>query len=399
MPVFKYTAKDSEGDEFSGVYTDISSVGALRSELMKLGYELITATKDVNATSKKPHRLKQSEIVSFAYEFAGMYSAGLSIIKCLETVENQTENDSLSAIVSDIRLSVEAGATLHEAFEKYRDIFSDFFLGMIEAGETGGKLSETLHMAAEYLEQQLETKSKIKAAFAYPIVVSIMCLVIVTALVIFVVPVFQKLYSQLHIELPGPTQILILISVVVRNYWWLVISLTAGLFFGIKKAVKVEAVKQKLDKMMLNMPVFGKLNKMIITSRYIRTFAMMVSAGVSVVESLELAEKVVNNHEVNLMSRDIRQKVLTGSGISAPMSEYNIFPPVIVQLAGAGEEAGVLSEMLIKGVGFLDKKIDKMIKSLIVKIEPILSVIIGAAVGSILMAVYLPMFDYMGKIK
>lgn len=399
MAVYKYKAKDSDGEEFTGVYTDVSGVGALRSELFKLGYELISAAKDSNASGQKKLRLTQSEIVSFAYEFAGMYSAGLSILKCLETIETQTENDSLRTIVSDVRMRVEAGATLHEAFDKYREIFSEFFLGMIEAGETGGKLSETLQMAAVYLEQQADTKSKIKGAFAYPVVVSILCLIIVTALVIFVVPVFQKLYSQLHIELPGPTRVLILLSEAVRNYWWLIIPLVGGSIFGLRYLFKLESVKQKIDKILLDMPVLGRLNKMIATSRYIRTFAMMISAGVSVVESLELAEKVVNNHQVTLMSRDIRQKVLTGSGVSGPMSEYNIFPPVIVQLAGAGEEAGVLSEMLIRGVGFIDKKIDKMIKSLIVKIEPILSVFIGAAVGSILMAVYLPMFDYMGKIK
>lgn len=399
MAVYKYTAIDAEGEEFSGVYTDIPGVGALRAELSKLGYKLVAAKKDKDSTNKKAPRLSQSQVVSFAYEFAGMYTAGLSIIKCLETVETQTENESLKKIVSDIRISVESGSTLQEAFAKYNDVFSDFFVGMVEAGETGGRLGETLQMAAEYLDQQADTKSKIKAAFTYPIVVSCLCLIIVTALIIFVVPVFQKLYSQLHMQLPGPTQALIAISEIARGYWWIVLPAVAGIVMGIRRLIKVPTVKYKLDEVKLKMPVLGKINRMVITSRFIKTFAMMVSAGVSVVESLEIAEKVVDNHQVTLMSQDIRQKVLTGSNLSGPMSEYKIFPPVIVQLTAAGEEAGVLSDMLIKGVGFIDKKVDKMIKSLIVKIEPILSVLIGAIVGSILMAVYLPMFDYMGKIK
>ena len=399
MAVYKYTAIDTEGEEFSGVYTDIAGVGDLRAELSKLGYKLLTAKKDKNAASKKPHRLSQSQIVSFAYEFAGMYTAGLSIIKCLETIETQTDSDSLQKIIKDVRTSVESGSTLQEAFAKYRDVFSDFFIGMIEAGETGGKLGETLQMAAEYLDQQNETKSKIKAAFAYPIVVSCLCLIIVTALVIFVVPVFQKLYSQLNIQLPGPTRALIITSEITRNYWWFVIPMIAGVVMLIRKTLKVPAVKNKIDDIKLNFPVLGKLNRMLVTSRFIRTFAMMASAGVSIVESLEIAEKVVDNHQVSLMSQDLRQKVLAGSNLSGPLADYKIIPPVIVQLAAAGEEAGVLSEMLIKGVGFIDKKVDKMIKSLIVKIEPILSVLIGSVVGSILMAVYLPMFDYMGKIK
>jgi type IV pilus assembly protein PilC len=147
------------------------------------------------------------------------------------------------------------------------------------------------------------------------------------------------------------------------------------------------------------MPLLGKLNRMVATSRFIRTFAMMCSAGISVIDSLELAGRVVDNHHIEMISQQIAKKVMTGSNLAEPMSEYDIFPPMIVQLAGSGEQSGMLSEMLIKGVDFLDKKIEKAIDSLIVKIEPILSVIMGTIVGTILLAVYLPMFDYMGQIK
>ena len=399
MAAFQYIAKDTNGNEFSGMYEDIASVGALRVELEKMGYALIKATRDRKAASKKAKRLKQSDVVSFAYEFAGMYGAGLSIVKCLETIETQTDNDSLRIIVGDIKSQVEAGATLKEGFEKYSDLFSEFFVGMIEAGEAGGRLAETLQMAATYLEQQADIKSKVKAAFAYPVIVSIMCLVIVSALIVFVVPVFQKLYRQLNVALPGPTQVLISVSDMVHQYWWGIIPAIAGLVFAARHISKLPEVKQRLDMWKLKLPVFGKLNKMIVSSKYVRTFSMMISAGVSVIDSLALAERVVDNHQVTLMSQDIRKKVMTGISLAGPMSEYDIFPSMIVQLAGAGEEAGALPEMLIRGVGFLDKKIDKTIKSLIVKIEPILSVVIGSVVGSILLAVYLPMFDYMGQIK
>jgi type IV pilus assembly protein PilC len=397
MASFQYIAKDVNGNEVSGTYTDVVSVSDLKDELAKMGYALIKASRQRAAAKNK--RLKPFEIVEFAYEFAGMYSSGLSIVKSLATIESQTENEALISIVSDVRQRVEEGATLKEAFEKYSDIFSVFFVSMIEAGETGGKLGETLNMAAEYLEKQIDLKSRIKAAFTYPIVVSVMCMIIVSAIVVFVVPVFQKLYNSLHVSLPGPTLVLIWASHLVHQYWWAVLAVIAGLIYGTRYVIKLDSVKIKIDSIKLRMPILGKLNKMIVTSRFIRTFAMMCSAGISVIDSLELAGRVVDNHHVQMMSLQIREKVMTGATLAESMSEYNILPPSIIELTGAGEQAGMLPEMLIKGVGFLDKKIEKAINSLIVKIEPVLSVFMGTLVGLILLAVYLPMFDYMGQVK
>jgi type IV pilus assembly protein PilC len=399
MAVFDYTAKDASGEEMSGVYKNISSVQALKGELSKLGYSLVHANRHHGERAKKSIRLKQSDVVEFAHEFAGMYSSGLSVVRCLDTIEDQTENEELCTIISDVRSKVESGSTLKDAFADYGDLFSEFFIGMLEAGETGSKLGETLYMAAEYLEKQADVRSRIKAAMAYPVIVSVMCFLIVSALVVFVVPVFQKLYRQLHVSLPGPTLILIAVSEAVRQYWWFVLPAIVISVFGIRYALKQEAVKDKIDRIKLRVPIFGKLNKLIISSQYIRTFAMMCSAGIPVIDSLALASRVVDNNEVTEISDEIGHRVLTGSGLAEPMSEYDLFPPMIVQLAGSGEEGGILPEMLMKGVGFMDKKVEKSINALIVKIEPVLSVIMGALVGSILLAVYLPMFDYMGQIK
>ena len=399
MASFQYIAKDANGNEVSGTYTDVVSVIDLKNELAKMGYALVRANRQRFAAINKNKRLKPSEIVEFAYEFAAMYGSGLSIVKSLTTIESQTENEALISIVSDVRQRVEEGATLKEAFEKYSDIFTVFFISMIEAGEIGGKLGETLYMAAEYLEKQVDLKKRIKAAFTYPIVVSVMCMIIVSAIVIFVVPVFQKLYNSLHVSLPGPTMALIWASQIVHQFWWVVLAGIAVLIYGTRYVIKLDSVKIKLDIVKLRMPLLGRLNKMIVTSRFIRTFAMMCSAGISVIDSLELAGRVADNHQVEMMSRQIGKKVMTGSSLAEPMSEYNIFPPMMVELAGVGEEAGMLPEMLMKGVGFLDKKIEKAITSLIVKIEPILSVFMGTLVGLILLAVYLPMFDYMGQVK
>lgn len=399
MADFQYTATDTAGNEFTGVYTDVESVTVIKHELSRMGYDLVKAQQQKKIIEKRYRKVKLIDIVSFAYEFAGMYSAGLSIPKCLETIESQAENQALKHIVIDIRETVEAGSTLKDAFEKHRSVFSSFFIGMIEAGETGGKLGETLNMAAETLEKQAELRAKIRAAFAYPIVVGVMCIGIVTALIIFVIPVFQKLYRQLNVSLPAPTLALIAISHATRKYWWIILPVAALMVFAIRKLLKNPLVKARTDHIKLNMPYFGKLNRMIVASRFVRTFAMMISAGVNIVEALELAKQVANNTEMEKAVNNIQHEIMTGSSLAEPMARSDIFPPMIIQLTAAGEEAGVLPDMLIKGVGFLDKNIDRAVKALLVKIEPAMSVIMGLIVGGILMGVYLPMFDYMGQVR
>lgn len=399
MAVFEYVAKDASGNKFEGVYTDIETVSDLRGELSKMGYTLVKSHRDKKSGSKKTGKVRQADIVAFAFEFAGMYSAGLSIVRCLETFEEQSENSALKRIMADIRQRVETGSSLKEAFEKYIDIFSPFFIGMIEAGESGGKLGETLQMAAVYLEDQSDLKRKVRSAFAYPIVVTVMCVIIVTVLVIFVIPVFQKLYTQLQVPLPLPTLILISISHMVRNLWWLVLPILALTVFGIKKLIKNPQVRAHLDSFKLKMPIFGPLNRLVLVNRFIRTFSMMASAGVSFVDSIELAKQVANNHEMNIIADTMQENIMTGSSFAVPMSEFSLFPPMLVQLAAAGEEAGIMPEMLSKGVEFMDKQIDRKLKGLLMKIEPIMSLLMGTVVGGILLGVYLPMFDYMSHIK
>jgi type IV pilus assembly protein PilC len=399
MAVFEYIARDSAGSEFTGVYTDVENAKDLRQELSKMGYSLVKAQRHKASGQRRSGRVKRADVVAFAFEFAGMYTAGLSIIRCLETLEEQSEKGVLKAVLKDVREHVETGSSLREAFERHRDTFSEFFLGMVEAGERGGRLGETLQMAADYLEKQAELRNKVRSAFAYPIVVGVMCCLIVGALVIFVIPVFQKLYSQLHVPLPGPTLMLILVSEVVRHYWMFAVPIGGGLFFTVRKLCRVPAVRAALDAFKLKMPVFGKLNRMVTVSRFIRTFSMMAQAGVTVVEAIELAKRVADNHVMVKVAEDLQEEIIVGNSLSAPMAKHAIFPPMIVQLTAAGEEAGILPEMLGKGVEFLDSHIDRTIQSLLTKIEPVLSVLMGAIVGSILMGVYLPMFDYMGHVK
>ena len=399
MAVFEYKAEDESGNIFSGVYRDIDTLSELRQELERLGYALVKARRIKKISREKKRKVKQADVVNFAHRFAGMCSAGLSISRCLEVLEEQTEDPPFKSRISDIRQHVETGSSLKDAFGKYKDVFSDFFLGMLEAGESGGRLSNTLKMAAVYLEKQNDLKRQVRAAFAYPVVVSVMCLLVVSYLIVFVIPVFAKVYQQLHVSLPGPTLALLNLSVFVRELWVFILFGILGCVVLGRKLSKKPRVQAWWQAFKLRMPVFGKLNEMLVVSRFLRTFAMLASAGVSYIDAFGIAGVVANNHTVRNIGTELQKRIETGITLTEAMSDYEIFPPMIIQLAAAGEEAGVLPEMLNKGVDFLDKDIDRTINALLVKLEPTLTVVMGTVVGFILMGVYLPMFDYMSHLK
>jgi len=394
MAVYGYTAKDEAGDMLTGTYDDIDNVGVLREELAKMGYVLIKARKQKNPTRRR-RRVTQSEVVTFIYKFAEMYSAGLSITRCLEVLEEQSKNPTFGYIVADVRQSIENGSSLEKSFGKYSDVFSDFFCGMLEAGESGGKLTEALEMSATYLEKQLDIKRKIRSAFAYPVVVGCVCVVVVACLMAFVVPIFSKLYKQLHIQLPGPTQVLVSLSSLLRSYWWAIPFVLAGAAAALWWLLRNPAIRARWDVFKLNMPVLGKVNRMVVISHFTRTFGMLTSVGVSPIRALDVASEVAHNHKLTGIAKELQSTIEKGSSVGESLKNHDIFPPMIVQLALSGEEVGQVAQMLNKGADFLDKDIDRTVNALIVKLEPALTVIMGTIVGFILMAVYLPMFDYM----
>jgi type IV pilus assembly protein PilC len=397
MAIYEYTATDEVGSQFSGTYRDIDSTVVLRDELAKAGYTLVSARR-ARDPSRKRRRIKQREVVAFAYKFAGMYTAGLSVIRCLETMEDQTEDVALKNVIIDIRQSVEAGSSLKTAFQKYNAIFSDFFLGMIEAGETSGKLSKALEMSAAYLEKRAELRQKVRSAFIYPIAVGVVCIIVVTCLLIFVVPTFTQLYKRLHVDLPGPTKMLVMLSMAIRSWWWAIPFVVVAGVFALRRLLKYEFVRSRWDRFKFNVPVFARLNRTVAVSQFIRTFAMLISVGVPLIEAFDVASQVAHNHRISDIARDLQKSVKAGNPVAKSLKVHDIFPPMVVQLAASGEQAGVLPDMLNKAADFLDKDIDRMVASLLVKLEPALTVFMGIIVGLILMAVYLPMFDYMASL-
>jgi type II secretory pathway component PulF len=370
----------------------------LRDELAKMGDTLVKAKRRKSRISKW-NKIKHNEVVNFTYRLAGMTSAGISLTKSLETLESQTENDVFKAIISDIREKVTSGSSLTDAFEAHRKIFSDFYIGMLEAAASGGNLSQILERCAEYLEKRGDLKHKIKSSFAYPVFVGVISIIVVLVLITFIIPVFSKLYQQMHVPLPGPTQALVYLSNGIRSCWWVILSFIVLITLFLKVFSKSLYIKKKWDIFILRVPLFAKLNRMIIASHFIRTLGILVSTGVSIIKALDVADMVVHNSRVSEISGQLKHSIASGGQLASSIKKYEIFPPMIVQLAATGEESGTLSDMLNKGADFLDKDIDRTLKSLLLKIEPIMTVVMGLIVGFILLSVYLPMFDYMRHLK
>ncbi|MHC5076622.1 MAG: type II secretion system F family protein [Planctomycetota bacterium] len=398
MPNYDYIAIDTFGNKYTGSYNDIESVCLLRDELAKMGDTLVKA-KRWKSRASKWHKIKQSEVVNFTYRLAGMTSAGISLIKSLETLEEQTTNESFRTVIIDIKEKIATGSSLTDAFSQHRKIFSDFYIGMLEAASSGGNLSQILQRCAEYLEKRGDLKHKLKSSFSYPVFVGLTCIIVVSALITFVVPVFSKLYSQMNVPLPGPTQALVFMSNGIKSYWWVILSCIILMILFLKVFSKSFQIKKKWDRFILFMPLFSRLNRMIIASHFIRTIGMLVATGVSIIKAIDVANRVVHNTRVSEICEQIKHSIASGNQLAHSMHKYEIFPPMIVQLTATGEQSGTLSDMLNKGADFLDKDIERSLKALLLKVEPAMTVIMGLIVGFILLSVYLPMFDYMRHLK
>jgi len=394
MAVYKYVAKDAAGSELAGTYSNVAGVPALREELKKLGYVLVQAKRERDP-AKSLGGVRQRDIVTFTCKFASMYAAGLPVLRCLETLEEQTTNGAMQSTIADVRRRVETGSSLRQAFEPHRKVFTDFFLGMVEAGESAGKLSEALDLSARYLEKRFDLHQKTRAAFVYPLVVGFVCVIVVICLLLFVVPMFSQLYARLHVDIPAPTRILLALSFLLRHWWWALVALVAGTVFGLQKLAAHPGARVVRHRLRSRVPLLGPLASLVSVSQFVRTLGMLISVGVSLTDALSVASNVANDEEIVRATEDLQRATRAGQPVASSLGAHRVFPPMVVQLVASGEEAGILPEMLVKGADLLDKDIDRMTKALLVKLEPALTLVMGLLVGLILMGVYLPMFDYM----
>jgi type IV pilus assembly protein PilC len=406
MPeTFAYKVRDKSGKLVEGqleaenaqlVVSKLRSMGYVPIEIEQQGKQSLTRDLKIPFISD---RIKLKDVSVFSRQFATMINSGLSMLRSLYILAEQTESKPLAEVVNQVRLDVERGASLSAALAKHPKAFNRLYVAMVRAGEAGGVLDSVLQRLATTIEKQVELRRKVKSAMTYPVVVSCLVLLLVTAMLVFVIPMFQSIYKQLGGTLPVPTQILIDVSNVVRKLWFVVFGAEVGAAWGFRKWINSEEGRKRWDAIKLKMPVFGGLARKTALARFGRTLSALVRSGVPILESLDIVCETSGNWVVSEAVRDTQQQVKRGEPLSRRLEDHAVFPPMVVQMMAVGEETGALDEMLDKIADFYDQEVEATVNALTSLIEPILIVIMGVVIGGMIISLYLPMFDVINLIK
>ena len=396
---FAYKVRDKSGKVREGTLEGSSRsavVSALRERGMvplKVEEQSASALQMEIKIPGLSDRIKGKEIAIFARQFATMVNSGLSLIRTLTILEEQTENKALGRVVGEVRADVEKGSSLSAAMEKHPKVFSELFVAMIKAGEVGGVLDETLDRLADMMEAAHALRSKVKSAMEYPVVVLLLVVSIVFAMLTFVVPMFEGMYAELGGDLPVPTKLLIAAGNILKQWWYIVFLLTGAGIYAFRRYIQTDAGRGQWDAMKLKFPIFGKLIGKTALSRFSRSLSVLSRSGVPILSALEIVAQTSGNRVMANAIDDVMASVKRGESLAAPLDQHSVFPPMVSQMMTVGEETGALDEMLAKVADFYDREVDDTVAALTSLIEPLLIIVLGITVGGILIALYLPMFN------
>jgi type IV pilus assembly protein PilC len=403
--MFEYKVRDQSGRLLKGSVEGDSQTLVV-SHLKRMGYIPIAIEEQSSSSLQKDlkipglsDRVTQKDVAIFSRQFATMINSGLSLIRALHILMEQTENKKLAEVVRDVRLDIEKGASLSQSLGRHPKVFNKLYVSMVRAGETGGVLDSVLLQLASIIEKQVELKRKIKSAMTYPVAVLGLVLVIVTAMLIFVVPTFENLYSDLGGTLPAPTRLLLAVSGFVTKFAPFIVVGEVGFVFAFKKWLASEKGRAIWDAFKLKVPVFGKLVHKTALTRFSRTFAVLLRSGVPILEALEITSDTVNNTVVAGAIKETQDAVKRGESVASKLEEHAVFPPMLVQMLSVGEETGQVDVMLEKVADFYDQEIEATVDALTSLLEPLLIVVMGGAVGGMVVALYMPMFQIINLVK
>ncbi|MCS7165455.1 MAG: type II secretion system F family protein [Candidatus Calescibacterium sp.] len=400
MPTYIYRVKTADGKEKQGEIVAKNEIDA-RTQLIKQRFQIISLQPKTEATTlakiKVAFRPKVSQqaLTVFSRQFATMINAGLSLVRALDILAEQTEDKILKQAIMDIKKEVEGGKALSAALAKHRNVFSDLYISMVKAGEIGGMLDEVLERLANFMEKDFQLKKKVQSAMTYPAIILFLAIGIVIFLVTYILPTFVNLFKEMEVQLPFITQILITVVEGLRRIEvvvTLLVLLIVGII-GLNFYYQTSAGKRTIDLILLNIPIFGILNKKVAISRFSRTLGTLLSSGVSLLASLEIVSQVAGNAVISNAIDGVRSKLREGENLSGPLSETGIFPPMVTQMIAVGEETGNLDTMLNKIADFYDTEVEYTLSSLTSLLEPIMIVGMGGIVGFIVLAVFLPLYQ------
>ena len=403
MAAFAYDAINAQGLEISGVI-HAPDVSAAREQLQTRGL-LPQSLAERNAAGERGARtafkkVKPKSLQVFARQFATMIGAGVSVVQALVTLEEQTDDKYLADVIADVRSDVEGGVILSKALARHPKVFNRLFVAMVEAGESSGTLDTVLDRVAMQIEKETQIKRRVKGAMVYPAVVISFAFVVLTFMLLFIIPVFVNVFDSLNGSLPKLTQFVMHASYALRHYWFIIFPAIGAMIFGFFRLKRTERGRQVWDRFKLRIPMrVGDVVHKIALARFSRTLSTLVSSGVDIIKALEITGATAGNWVVEQSLVTIRTRVHEGVPISQPLQEDPVFPPMVGQMVKIGEETGELDGMLGKVADFYEDEVDSSIQSLTSIIEPILMIGVGIMVGTIVIAMYLPMFKMLTLIK
>lgn len=398
MPTFAYTVRDAAGVTKKGT-SEAESESILARRLREQGFQ-IASIKQTRAAAVKQKankvpvfgKVKLTDLSIFCRQFSTMIDAGVSLVRCLSVLQEQTASTKLRAIIADIEEEVQAGNTLSKAMGKYPRTFNNLFIGLVRAGEVGGVLEESLQRLSQFLEKDVELRRKVKAAMTYPTIVMAAAVGIVTGLVTFILPKFILLFKELGVkEFPAPTLVLMNISNFLTTYWYIAAAIAIVCSVVFKMFVGTHFGKRVYDRFRLKIPVFGSLNHKIALARFSRTLGTLLVSGVPILQALETVAAAIDNEIISDAVMEARARIREGDRIGDPLQKSKMFPPMVVQMISIGEESGALDTMLTKVAEFYEQEVDAALASLTAAIEPVMIVFLGGAVGFIVIAMFMPL--------
>lgn len=389
--LFTYKAKDSKGKIVEGevdAQDQRQAIAKLKSQKLS-----VLSVKKSQVKKKKGGKVKPKEVVIFSRQLSTLVSSGVPIIQSLSILESQAESKAFSEVIGRIKQDIESGLSISDAMAKHPKVFSELYVSMIKAGELGGILDVILDRLAGYLEASAALRDKVKSAMMYPMIVGGIAVAITIFLIVFIIPVFKNIFAEFGAELPFITKIVIGVSDFVKAYILYVLGAGVLLFFGIKKYIKSENGRRKFDSLLLKLPVFGEIIKKVSIAKFSRTLGTLLKSGVPILQALETVAKTSGNKIIEEIIIQSMQSIREGGKLSDPLKRSEIFPSMVTQMIGVGEETGSLDNMLFKIADFYDQEVDAAIKGLTSMIEPLVMVFMGVVIGFIVIAMFIPMFE------
>jgi type IV pilus assembly protein PilC len=400
MARFKYTGRDRKGKR-----EGLLNASSKREAMIKLRDEGIKIleikevpeslfTKDIAIGNP----VKLQDFVIYLRQFSTLIQAGVSVVDSTKILASQTESKVLRRALSDVETDLREGNPLSDAAAKHKKIFSSMFVNMIRAGEAGGNMDETLDRLAEHYEKQHNTKQKIVSALAYPVVIAIIAMAVVTFLLVSVVPTFVAMFADFGGELPAITVFVLSASEFMQRYWWLiaiVIMMIVGIILFLRSK---KETKYYLDYLVLRMPIFGKMLQKAVLARMTRTLSSLFNSSVPILQAMTIVESIVENEVIAKVIQQSRDSLERGQSLTEPMKKHWAFPPLITQMIAIGEETGSLDSMLGKVADFYEKDVENSTDRIKSLIEPLMIVVLAALVGTIVTSIMVPMFEIFNNV-